>query len=260
MTIILFASMYIQGQVIEVFGGYSMQRVDTEQFSEFNRYAGLTPSQMQTNFGATAAQLDAAFKDTYGAARDLRGVNASFTYYFIGGGGLGVTGDFAYHTRKQDRNTPNNPIFFEDFTRTQRRVLTLTAGPQFKFNQNGAFQPFVHALFGITRQKNRSSQFFNSVGNTNPGGTNQPIETTRLVDNFTAFTAGAGGGLDVGVAKHLLLRVVQVDYLGTLTRSRDASLTAPTIAGAPGPSLGQTSFDGTRRDNWRLSFGVVFRN
>ncbi|MGC2234927.1 MAG: hypothetical protein WA584_02030 [Pyrinomonadaceae bacterium] len=249
-------SVYAQGD-LELFIGYSRQRIETERFKEFERYAGLTPAQVQTNFGATQAQLDEGFKDTYRAARNLNGVNASATYYF--NGGFGITGDFAYHFADEVRQTPSNPIFFEDFTRSRRRSLTFVGGPQYKFNKTSKIQSFVRALFGITRQKNRSSQFFNSVGGTNPGGTNQPIETTRLEDNFTALTAGFGGGIDVKISTHLAIRVIQVDYLATFARSRDASLISPTIGGNGGVSLGQTSFNNSRRDNFRFSFGIVFQ-
>ena len=249
-------SAYGQGE-IELFAGYSRQRVETEQFKEFERYAGLTPAQVQSNFGATQAQLDEAFNDSYRAARNLNGVNASATYYF--NGGLGITGDFAYHFANEALNNSNNPVFFEDFTRSKRRNLTFVGGPQYKFNRASRIQPFVRALFGITRQKNRSGQFFNSVSGTNPGGTNQPIETTRLEDNFTAFTAGFGGGLDVKINKYFAIRVIQVDYLAIFAPSRDAALISPVIGGSGGINLGQTKFDSSRRDNFRFSFGIVFQ-
>jgi opacity protein-like surface antigen len=260
--IVIFCSVFAsplqaQNNDLEIFAGYSIQRVETERFGEFTRYAGLTPAQVQTNFNATEAELNAGFKDTYRAARNLNGFNASITYYFQGS--LGITGDFAYHHADRSRNTFNNPIFFEDFTRSRRRSLSLLAGPQYKFHKNSNIQPFVRALAGITRQKNRSSQFFNSLGGTNPGGTNQPIETTRLEDDFTTFTAGVGGGLDVKIHKNISIRVIQADYLVTFTRSREAGFTAPSIGGGSGVSLGQTSFGNSRRDNLRFSFGVVFR-
>ena len=203
----------VNAQNTEIFVGFSRQQIETEQFSEFDRYAGLTPEQIRVNFGANQAQLEEGFDNTYQAARNLNGVNASVTRYIKGG--FGITGDFAYHYADKTHNTPNNPIFFEDFTRSRRRSLSFVGGPQYKFNKNSKIQPFIRALFGVTHQKNRSGQFFNSVGGTNPGGTDQPFETTRLEDNFTAFTAGGGGGLDIKINKHFAIRVIQVDYLAT---------------------------------------------
>lgn len=242
---------------VEIFGGFSRQQIETEQFREFSRYAGLTPAQVQTNTGATQTQLAEGFKDTYRAARNLNGINVAVTYYFKGG--LGVTGDFAYHFKEEDRNTRNNPLFFEDFTRSRRRALSLIGGPQYKFNKNSKIQPFVRALFGVTRQKNRSSQFFDNADNTNPGGTNTAFETTRLEDNYTGFIASGGGGLDVKISKNFAIRVIQFDYLATFTSSRDARLTALGINGNASVSLGQTSFESSRRDNFRFSFGIVFQ-
>jgi len=228
----------------EVFVGYSTQRIQTEQFEEFSRFAGLTRPQLQANFNASPAQLHQAFDDSYGAARRLNGIDTSATYYFSGG--WGVTGNFAYHTRNEKRTTANNPIFFDDFTSSRRRSFTVVGGPQYKFNHGLGWQPFVRALAGVVRQDNRSRHFINS-------SSGQPIETRTLVDNFTAFTAGGGGGLDYAFNGNLAVRLVQVDYLATFTRSRSASLTAGNL------SLGQTSFGNSRRDNLRFSFGVVFR-
>lgn len=236
---------YSQGS-LEVFAGYSTQRIQTEQFEEFSRFAGLTRSQIQTNFNASAAQLHQGFDESYGAARRLNGINTAATYYFSGG--WGVTGDFSYHYRNESRATPNNPIFFEDVTRSRRRIFTVVAGPQYKFNTNPGFQPFVRVLAGVVKQNNRSNQFINAGG-----GSAQLIETRRLVDAFTAFTAGGGGGLDYAFNQNIAVRLVQVDYLATFTRGRMATLTS----GAA--SLGQTSFENSRRDNLRFSFGVVFR-
>ena len=246
-----------QNYDLEIFAGYSIQRVETERFGEFTRYAGLTPAQVQSNFNATAAELNAGFKDAYRAARDLNGVNASITYYFQGG--WGITGDFAYHHADRSRNTFNNPVFFEDFTRSRRRSISFLVGPQYKFHKTSKIQPFVRALAGVAQQKNRSGQFFNSLGGTNPGGTTQPIETTRLEDDFTTFTTGVGGGVDVRIHKNISIRVIQADYLATFARNREASFTAPSIGGGTSVSLGQTSFGNSRRGNLRFSFGVVFQ-
>lgn len=231
---------------LEIFGGYSTQKIDTEQFEEFSRFAGLTQAQMQTNFNASASQLHQAFDDSYRAARRLDGVNASITYYFHGR--LGLTGDFAYHTKGSSHATPNNPVFFEDFTRSERNSFTVLAGPQVKFRRQSRVQPFVRLLAGVTKQENQSSQFFN-----NPGSSGQPIETRRLEDDFSAFTVGGGGGIDLELNQRWAIRLVQVDYLAAFPRNRTAVLSSN------GVSLGVTSFEGSRRDTLRFSFGVVLR-
>jgi opacity protein-like surface antigen len=250
-VLVIFCSMSYaqQGQGnkrVEIFAGYSSQKIETEQFEEFSRFAGLTRPQIQTNFNASADQLHQGFDDSYRAARRLDGINASVTYYLRGG--LGITGDFAYHSKNGSHSTPSNPIFFEDFTRSRRRSFTILAGPQLKFHRQSRLQPFVHLVAGVVKQDNRSSQFFN-----NPSGSGQAIETRRLEDNFTAFTAGGGGGLDLAVKQNWAIRLIQVDHLVSFTGSRAAALTANHV------SLGQTSFENSHRENLRLSFGVVFR-
>ncbi len=117
-----------------------------------------------------------------------------------------------------------------------------------KFRRQSRLQPFVRLLAGVIKQDNESRQFFTSSGGSGP-----EIESTRLEDNFTAFTAGGGGGLDLNVNEQWAVRLVQVDYLASFTRSRAATLTSA------GVNLGQTSFENSRRDNLRISFGIVFR-
>jgi opacity protein-like surface antigen len=231
---------------IEVFAGFSTQKIETEKFEEFALYAGLTPAQIQTNFNASTVQLAQGFEDSYRAAPRLNGINASVTYYLRGG--LGLTGDFAYHTKTGSHSTPNNPIFFEDFTCSRRRSFTVLGGPQLKFRRQSRLQPFVHLLAGFVKQDNRTGQFVNSSGGSAPS-----IETRRLQDDFIAFTAGGGGGVDLNVAQHWAIRLLQVDYLASFPGSRGAALTANAT------SLGQTNFDSFRRDGFRVSVGVVFR-
>jgi hypothetical protein len=104
------------------------------------------------------------------------------------------------------------------------------------------FEPFVHALFGVVRQRNNVTLSIHTE--TNPS---DEILTLRLRDNYSAFGAALGGGLDIRVSRHIAVRAIQVDYLPVFARSRDALLTAPTTAGADGSSLGQTTFGSSRR-------------
>jgi hypothetical protein len=77
------------------------------------------------------------------------------------------------------------------------RLISYTAGPR-AYNKT-SFEPlslFVHALFGQSRL----------VGQVPIGGGLTQEETTR------PFTMTLGGGLDVELAEHVSLRLVEIDY------------------------------------------------
>lgn len=232
----------------EVFLGYTTQRRDTERFGELTNFAGIPASQLAPSFNATPAEADAGFSDAFESARWQKGFNASATYYVSRR--FGLTADFAYARGDDTRSIPNNPLFFEDTSRGRRRSYSLLFGPQAKFRR-GRVEPFAHALFGATRLRN-------SVTLSIQGGGGE-VSTLRLRDEHTAFSAALGGGVDVGLTRHVALRAIQVEYLPVFTRDRDARLVAPTAAGADGNSLGLTTFNGSRRDGLRVSFGIIFR-
>ena len=188
-----------------------------------------------TNFSATTAQLNEGFSQAFGRTRTTPGVNASVTYYF--NENVGIVADFAYHRKEADVSNSTNPIFFEDFTRTSRSRLSFLFGPQVKFNRKGRIQPFVRVMGGVVRQKNRSGLFFNNSGGTNPGGTDNPFETVRLVDDTTNFALAFGGGIDIRINKTFSIRAIQFDYIANFPGGRNAPLTAPTIAVQIAPTI-----------------------
>jgi len=104
------------------------------------------------------------------------------TYYFAKV--LGLTGDFEYN--KKTFSTDANFVAGD-----QGRVLSFHAGPQVK-TRMGRFEPFAHALFGVT-----NAQF-------------TPAGGSSLSDN--AFSMKIGGGLDVAMVRHVALRVGEFNY------------------------------------------------
>jgi hypothetical protein len=104
--------------------------------------------------------------------------------------------------------------------RDQYHVL---GGVQFKARQSESRRvaPFAHVLAGGALFRGFASSR-TQTGN------------TFLIDDATSFALAVGGGLDVRAGKHFDLRLIQADYLPTF-------------------------FGGTRQDNLRLSFGVVFK-
>lgn len=87
-------------------------------------------------------------------------------------------------------------------------------GPVIKLRNKSRVEPFAHGLFGAARSS------LSGLGN--------------ATDSRTGFAMAFGGGLDVGVAKHLAIRAIQADY---------------------NPAF----FGGHRLDNIRLSFGVIIK-
>jgi hypothetical protein len=56
-----------------------------------------------------------------------------------------------------------------------------------------------------------------------------------------------GGGVDIGLTRHVALRAAQIDYLRTQFNTSDALLT------------GLSSSTAARQNSWRYSAGIVFR-
>jgi hypothetical protein len=116
----------------------------------------------------------------------------------------------------------------DDFTfanlafKRKRDQYHFLGGVQFKARPGASrVAPFAHVLAGGALFRGFASSR-TTAGN------------TFLIDDAQSFALAAGGGLDVRAGKHFDIRVIQADYLPTF-------------------------FAGTRQDNFRLSFGVVFR-
>lgn len=101
--------------------------------------------------------------------------------------------------------------------------LTLTsflAGPRYTWTRGGRFAPFAQVLLGGTH----------AGGTLAPGG-------AGLSGSANAFAMTAGGGLDIGLSKHIALRAFEADYY-------------------------LTHFDNGTNDhqnNLRIAVGVLFR-
>lgn len=75
------------------------------------------------------------------------------------------------------------------------RILSYSVGPR-AYNREGPLSLFVHSLFGQSR----------IVGQADIGGG----QTARRL--LRPFTLTLGGGVDVELADHILLRPVEIDY------------------------------------------------
>ena len=135
------------------------------------------------------------------------------TYYFTKL--IGVTGDFQY-----GKKTYSADVNFGQGD--QSRVFSFHAGPRVKA-RIGKFEPFAHALFGVT-----NAQF-------------TPFGGPSFSDN--AFSMKLGGGVDYALAQHFAVRLGEFNYYMT--------------SFGHGSNL---SFNGQdHQNNFTFSVGVVLR-
>jgi len=100
----------------------------------------------------------------------------------------------------------------------------------------GRSSVFAHALFGEARSSLGAGVSLPIIGGISTGLT-----------SANAFAMAFGGGIDIGLTRHLAIRAVQVDYLRTQFNATDALTT------------GLSSSLGNRQNSFRYSTGVVFR-
>lgn len=95
---------------------------------------------------------------------------------------------------------------------------------------------FAHALFGETHSSLGAGVGIPIIGGISTG-----------ITSANAFAMAFGGGIDIGLTRHLAIRAVQVDYLRTQFNATDALTT------------GLSSSVGNRQNSFRYSSGIVFR-
>ena len=118
---------------------------------------------------------------------------------------------------------------------TSQHLYNYLLGPTVTANL-GRSSVFAHALFG---------EAHSSLG----AGVNLPVVggiSTGLT-SANSFAMAFGGGLDVGLTRHLAIRAVQVDYIRTQFNAIDAL------------AAGLSSNLDNRQNSFRYSTGIVFR-
>jgi opacity protein-like surface antigen len=140
---------------------------------------------------------------------------------------LGLVGDFGGYadTQLQLAGTGANQPLVVD---ASGRAFTFLAGPRLSFRNHTRFTPFAQALFGDVHASPVT------VSNC-AGSACTPLPAQD------AFAMTAGAGLDIGLTRHVSLRVVQAEYMMT----RFAALPATN--------------NSTSQNDLRLSTGLVFR-
>lgn len=97
---------------------------------------------------------------------------------------------------------------------------TILIGPRFSYRNRSRVVPFAHALVGVTRLHEETTNLATDF-------------STVFKGNNSGFAVVAGGGLDVEMSRNLALRLIQADYF-------------------------VTRVSGTQH-NARISIGLVFR-
>ncbi len=105
-------------------------------------------------------------------------------------------------------------------------IYSFTGGPVVSVGTEHKANPFVEALFGVSRF----------------GGPSIPLQGVNPSISRNGFTMMAGGGIDVRASKSLSLRLIQADWL-YYHFSAD--------------SIGDPAI--TQRNNIRISIGIVYR-
>jgi peptidoglycan-associated lipoprotein len=116
-----------------------------------------------------------------------------------------------------------------------QRLYTFMFGPTVTA-PIGRSSVFAHALFG---------EAHSSLG----AGVNIPIlgGISTGVSSANAFAMAFGGGVDIGLSKHVAIRAAQVDFIRTQFNSADALTT------------GLSTDLGDHQNSFRYSGGIVFR-
>jgi hypothetical protein len=139
---------------------------------------------------------------------------------------VGLVGDFGGYANSKLQLTgsgANQPLDVD----SSGRVYTYLFGPRVSFRNSTRVTPFVQALFGGVHA--------GAVTVSNCSSSCVPLPAQD------AFAMTAGGGLDIGLTRHISLRAVQAEYM--MTRF------------SPVPSGGST----TSQNDLRLSTGILFR-
>jgi opacity protein-like surface antigen len=137
---------------------------------------------------------------------------------------LGLVGDFGGFADSEVKLNIGNSSSVVD---SDGKAYTYLVGPRFSFRNHTRVTPFVQALFG---GMHASEVLLSNCSGS--GCTPLPKENK--------FAMTAGGGLDIGVSRHVAIRLVQAEYLMTSFKNLGTGADA-------------------RQNDMRLSSGIVFR-
>jgi opacity protein-like surface antigen len=183
---------------VEVFGGYSIQRLGMSDASSayFPGLGDVSDSGLSIFAESTKYQK--------------YGFNSSFTYN--ANSVLGLEAAFKYNTGNTLNMQIQIPLYLDEqsgYSSDSIRVsekyqdFAFLAGPRFAYRKNKTVTPFAHALMGFDHAKvTDSASYFG-----------ESLNVDTLKD--TGFAAVVGGGIDLNVQKNFAVRLIQADYFLT---------------------------------------------
>lgn len=143
-------------------------------------------------FSQHGAQIFGGYSYQRTGGEGVNGFNASVTGNIAPW--LGITGDFALHSKGESVLVPNSGTLFN----ADAKLLSFMFGPQFTSHVNDTTSIFVHILAGGYRVS----------GNVDASGLGFSVNSSG-----TGFAAATGGGVDFRVAPKISVRPVQIDWI-----------------------------------------------
>jgi len=157
--------------------------------------------------GAPAVAQGAPKADLFLGYSFLRANSARNIPAFTNNGGLGTFAfNFTQHIALEAEfgGYHNGNIHDIQFDTTE---MTYLFGPRFSMSRSRTIIPYFHTLFG-GMHLTTSLPVTVAPTPTSPVGT-----TTRIAASQDAFAMALGGGLDIKLSHHFMLRPIQLDYL-----------------------------------------------
>jgi opacity protein-like surface antigen len=193
---------------------------------------------LSLTFGLGAYAADGPKADLFIGYSFLRANSAQTVPAFTMNGGIGTFGyNFTNHWAFEAElgGYHNGNINNHEFDNT---TFSYLFGVRASVNRASRVDPYGHVLFGGQDLSSSICCVSVSNGTTTTAG-------NRLQHDQNSFAMAVGGGLDIKMTKHMLLRPIQLDYY--LTRYEAVNVNNPT-----GPTSNRN------QNNLRYAAGIVF--
>jgi len=222
----------------EVYGGYSLGRIESNLSQASFTSAGGTQTFNNLCSPATGAQLGPNLQRFFCTRRNFNGFDGSITYNVSKH--IGIKGDITGHFKSQSFVDVFTPPGVTQTVSNQERLYNFLGGIQVKNNVREArVKPFAHALAGFARYSNRQQQTLDLF----------PQFDFTIEDTNTSFAMKLGGGLDIRAGNRIDIRIIQLDYNPVFAGDRNpSSIAGPFTVG----------FTGKTAHNFTIGAGIVF--